>query len=325
MKKLVFAACVAATMIACNDKSLLPTEENTIQHSNARPNATGQGIMVDFEVDANYVITEEVTYHFDKGAAAGYFTQSVSGPVVNTGTGATQPTPAQPAAENLADPGSQQNNQLMQRRCTFYNGGTLTGWTYTKTVNGTRGWRWTWTYTVTPSAGTVQPKTAWTSTVTQPGSNPVVPINAYIAGLSVLSSNQHPSKASFTLMGDDGITSRVQNLVISVDGTPVDTVGSTIINGTDFFYQSNAGTNGNTSLLTPYENKMASEILTSDSFGANNDIANAICAKMDQVVTTLGEGSHTVTLTGTVKGNAASADVPISVTKTVTINGGCNN
>lgn len=317
MKKAFIAAGFIMAMIACKEQSLTPTEDIN-NHSNAKAGAqTGQGIMVDFQVDANYVITEEVTYHFDKDAAEAYFTNgTVTGPVITTGTGATQPTPAQPAPDPI------KNSEIQQQKCTFFNGGQLAGYTYKKTVNGTRGWKWEWTYTV--NGALVEPKTAWTSTVTQPGVDPTVPINAYIAGLSMLNSTQHPSKASFSLLSDDGLTNRVQDLKIFVDGVEIAAPANTITNGENFYYATNAGSNGVTSLLTPYEGQWAFTILTTDSFSGNNDPSNAIRAKMDEVVTTLGVGTHSITLTGIVKGNAASAAVPVSVTKTVTINGGCN-
>lgn len=317
MKKAFIAAGLIMAVIACKEQSLTPTEDFN-NHSNAKAGAqTGQGIMVDFQVDANYVITEEVTYHFDADAAEAYFTNgSVTGPVITTGTGPTQSTPAQPAPDPI------KNSEVVQQKCTFFNGGQLTGYTYKKTVNGTRGWKWEWTYTV--NGALVEPKTAWTSTVTEPGVDPTVPINAYIAGLSVLKSTQHASKASFSLLADDNITSRVQDLKVIVDGTEIATPASTLVSGEDFIYATNAGSNGVTSLLTQYENSSVFSILMNDSFSGNNDPSNAIRAKMDEVVTTLGEGTHSITLTGIVKGNAASAAVPISVTKTLTINGGCN-
>lgn len=314
MKKLLLSAGIIIAMISCKEQSLLPTE-TVNNHSNAKSGAqTGQGIMANLSVTADYVINETWVYQFDMDAAKTYYTgTTVSGPTISSGTGAQPATPAQPAILSIGP------DDVQSQKCIFFNGGQI-GYTYTRTANAVRGWKFTWTYTVTGPV--VAPETAWNKTVN--GGEPVsVPINAQIAGLSVLSSTAHPSKASFSLLADDGITSRISDLKITVDGTDIPATHE-IISGTDFLYNTNAGSNGVISLLAPYESKLASEVILADSFTGNNDISNAICAKMGEITTTLGEGDHTITLTGLIKGNSASAAVPVSVTKKITISGQCN-
>ncbi len=271
--------------------------------------------MADLNV-TDVVITEEATYSFDQNAAkAAYTTSAPYGLVITTGSGATQATPSAPAADPIG------NNTVNQDKCVFFNGGDLPNFTYTKTVNGTRGWKWTWKYNVTGAV--VAPKTAWNYQVTVPGVDPEVPINATLAGLSAMSSKQHPLKFSFSLLADDGITSRIENVKITVDGTEYP-LGHTVISGTDFKYNSNAGTFGTASLLSGTDGQYASSILLNDSFTGNDAISNAICAKVDEIKPTLGVGTHTITLTATVKGNSGVASTDVSVTKTVIISGGCN-
>jgi hypothetical protein len=165
-----------------------------------------------------------------------------------------------------------------------------------------------------------------------------VTVNAEIAGESALQSSNAKLglKYSFSLLNGDG-TSRVTNLILSLNGVPAATPLSTIVSNCpgclagapgalDFAYTTNAGSNGNVSLLKDGD---ARTILNSDSFAGNNnggaDGSALSMAIMDPVQFTLGEGSYSVTLTGLVKGNAASADLPFSVTKVITIIGlfGC--
>jgi hypothetical protein len=94
----------------------------------------------------------------------------------------------------------------------------------------------------------------------------------------------------------------------------------------DFFYKTNAGSNGLTSLLTygAYgENQDARTTLNNDSFSGNNnggaDGSALTIVFMDTVGVDLGGGDHIVTLTGTVKGNSATADLSFAVTETLTV------
>jgi hypothetical protein len=118
---------------------------------------------------------------------------------------------------------------------------------------------------------------------------------------------------------------------VSLDGAPVATPSSTIVQNcpgclagdpgaVDFDYTSNAGTFGNTSLLS---NGDARALLANDSFAGNENggadgsaLAKAVVAPVDVFVPA---GEHTVTLSGIIKGNDGFLDVPFSVSKQVTI------
>jgi hypothetical protein len=96
----------------------------------------------------------------------------------------------------------------------------------------------------------------------------------------------------------------------------------------DFFYVGNAGTNGNTGLLD--DDIDARMLLNGDSFPGNQnggaDGSALAGAFMQQVDLALPDGVHMVTISGIVKDNSGLADIPISVTKTVTIvHPGCGN
>src|SRR5207244_6403603 len=100
-------------------------------------------------------------------------------------------------------------------------------------------------------------------------------------GESVVKSAQFPApgKRSFSLLESDGVTSRVQDLAVSVDATPVANPGSTIATNcpgclagdpgaVDFAYTTNAGSNGTTSLLADRD---ARTLLNIDSFACNTN------------------------------------------------------
>jgi hypothetical protein len=205
----------------------------------------------------------------------------------------------------------------------------------------------TWTYNITPMQPSYEAFTAWYLYSTNGGGNADVSIGATIAGESVNSTKQWAHKYSFSIGGDiDPRVSRVVNLVITVDGVQY-AVGSTVVKnvpgstpnptvGTpapyqtifgadgalDFWYVENAGHNGHTELLNQPGD--ARTILNGDDFAGNNnggaDGAALSLAVMDAVELSLAPGDHTITLTGTVKDNAASTgDIPFSVSQIIHI------
>jgi len=168
---------------------------------------------------------------------------------------------------------------------------------------------------------------------TSDGETAHVDISALIAGESAVSKANWPRKYSFSLEepGTDPTTglpvmvSRVVNLAVSVDGTVAIPATSTVVYPIDFAYTTNAGSNGNTSLLTDGD---ARTILNTDWFAGNDnggaDGSALAAALMDPVGADLGAGDHTVTLTGTVKGNNATANLLFSVTQTIhVVHPGC--
>jgi hypothetical protein len=112
----------------------------------------------------------------------------------------------------------------------------------------------------------------------------------------------------------------------------------------DFCYTTNAGSNGNTSLLLngdargilngvslygPEPCDLGTQTTTTspDTFAGNNnggaDGSALAYAKMDeQTVSSLGAGDYKVTLTGTVKGNNDLANIAFSVTSQPHISAG---
>jgi len=140
-------------------------------------------------------------------------------------------------------------------------------------------------------------------------------IHADIAGESwVTKSGQ--TKYSFSII--DGEGNRVQNLAVSVDSVLVGTPGSTVNYPVDFTFMKNAGSNGD---QTKELDGDARTILNSDYFAGNNnggaDGSALALVTMDPVGADIGEGDHTVSLTGLVKGNSAAADATFTVTKSV--------
>lgn len=165
---------------------------------------TGQAIWTNFKSsgsDSSFGYTDTETYAFNDSAAAGYYTMTVSGPIVTcTGSaancaGTNQPaTPATPTAPSFS----------MDRadECHFWTGSSLT--TVSKssalTVNGSNGrgnWTFTWTFTWTPNAVPAA-GTAWDLTAVDSPGGATVTFTGTIAGLSAQKTSKMPSpKYSF--------------------------------------------------------------------------------------------------------------------------------
>ena len=303
------------------------------------PGQTGQGIMVNFNPTGVYAISGTETWRFNKSTAATYFVNSWDG-TVPTGAcsgncGATPATPAAPAPDstqvNASNPGK--SDVTGSNQCAFLAGGSLTGGTYQQSVivsdNNNKKWTFTFNYNITPATTSVPPFTAWDLvSKTGDGSNAHINLSAQIAGESAVN-NSTNSKVGLKYSFDLGTTlaPRVVGLMVSVDGVIVATPSSTLAFPVDFVYVTNAGSNGNTSYL---KDGNARTILNTDTFAGNNDggaDGSALAlATMDSVGLDLAPGVHTITLTGTVKGTSALADLPINVTGTVrVITPGCGN
>jgi hypothetical protein len=317
--------------------------------------------MVSFNATGTFAIVETQTYQLNIATASALFTNTWDGnaPSVScTGspTACSNPAPPAPPAPApdpnvLAGPNTKGNighdGIVGDNKCTLLNGGTLTSGTYTQTVkvsvgSGATGRTYTYTYTynVTPTSNPVAALTAWDLVNDNGGGLAHVDVGANIAGESALSSAKHDLKYSFSIVDGDG--NRVQNLVVTVTDVNTSAVvgtfpaGSTVVTNApgalvgdpgalDFLYTTNAGSNGVTSLLT---NGDARTILNTDSFAGNQnggaDGSALAWAVMDTVGLDLGPGDYTVTLTGVVKGNSASANLPFSVSQTLHIIGqGC--
>lgn len=247
-------------------------------------------------------------------------------------------------------------------KCTFFNGGTLTGTgTYTQTVpvNVSSGqskgsWKFTYTYNIAPdpSKNPVAPRTAWNLIDSSGASTVPVEVNATIAGQSVVQNDAKGKrtwnrKYSFTLLNPDN-SSRITDLKVTVSGTdsngnPVSLEaypGHTVdTNPADFDYTGNAGRNGNAGLLAadPFEGMApasVSDILKGiasafdggkDDFTQNDVVVGYIhLATMEPVTFDLGPGDYMVTISGKIKGTDGNLDLSFDVTQHLTISAeGC--
>ncbi len=152
------------------------------------------------------------------------------------------------------------------------------------------------------------------------------------------------TKYSFGLLNTDG-TSRVSNVKVDVflgsalvDGLLVDgrlvatnAPGHVIVSGNDvdidgnpigdFEYFTNAGTNG--TATASLQNGDARYILNNDGFAGNDDGGTGGTSLQHAVLQNsqfqLPAGVVVVTISGTVKGNAAAADIGFSVSKTIEV------
>lgn len=212
----------------------------------------------------------------------------------------------------------------------------------TTTISGL--YMYTYNYAITPIMEPSAPDfvnhvvSAWDFVDASGGGLAHVAVGADIAGESMLKKpGSTVPKASFSLLEDDGVTNRVQGLHVAVYDSSLVLVGENYPGSTiqsnapgampgdsgalDFMYTQNAGTNGNTALLKDGDARM---ILNSDAFAGNdNGGANGQALAMahaDQSDFDLDVGDYIVGLTGTVKGNNASAtSIGFSVTKLITI------
>jgi hypothetical protein len=153
-----------------------------------------------------------------------------------------------------------------------------------------------------------------------------------VASESVMSSKQYARKYSFSIEDATSPTlTRVVGLTFGVsDGATSATYPAAsyqLTKGADFAYAANAGAFGTTSLLLAGD---ARSILNGDSF-AGNDNGGADGSALAHVNATapdvqLGMGDYTLTIAGTVKGNAATVDQAFSVTGSVHVLGqGCGS
>ena len=307
---------------------------------------TAQGIFVKMVTPAELAIEQNIQYRFDTATAAAYFGNAwdgaapgepdcTGGSPTNCAAGKPATAPAAPAP--LA---SEVEKLVFDNRCVWMNGGALAGGSYTQKVTvpvGKLNYTYTYTYNVTAAADPVAPKTAWVYDRTlgdTAGAD--LDINAQIAGESVVVSNQFPApgKYSFSLANSDG-TSRVTNLLYTVtdqNGVSVTLpVSSTTSYPTDLLIESyNGGTNGNVGLLWQALPAQMRHILNNDAASNNNNggaDGSAMAVDTVQKATfTLPAGEYQIRLTGTVKGNSASADVQFNIlsrTKITYIGSGC--
>ena len=285
-----FVAALVASMFILGscDKELDDSSLSASAISEAKEPAavTAQSIMIDIDVDAP-VIEGTGTWKFNKELAVTYF------------TGGT------PQNRNAA---------AQSQKCTFFNGGVLQA----KKVGNV------W---ITPvSSAPVAPKTSWTPVTTAgtAATTSDVAVNITVAGQSVVV-NKDRAKYSFTLLDDEG-NARISDLKVQVTGQAdvlnpafAVAVGNTTNNClADVYYTANAGTFGRatSALLT---DMTMGEIIAKNAFSSTSACGNASVARLDQLNYQLGAGTYTVTVTGTVKGNAGMASTPFEVTKVVSV------
>jgi hypothetical protein len=306
--------------------------------STTTSSTTAQSIWTNFKAAGNtFGFVDNETYEFNDADAVNYFDLVITGPVATCTAGgqgnincadSNKPSapsqPAQPAFELTRGD-----------TCAFWAGSDLS--TVSKTaatqVNGTNGsgkWTFTWTFTWTPQV--VHPRTNWDLVESSTGEGATVTFNGQIAGLSALSTSRVPRKYSFGITNSDG-SSRVTNIQVSVNGVSFGSVSSTVINASSpDFGEFGVGTQESLFTLMASSGALnilatgdARQILNGDDFVGNDNGGSGgsslAYAQLDAVRLTLGEGTQSVTLTANVKGIDGNADLNISVTRSVRIQG----
>lgn len=325
----------------------------------AAPSQTAQSVMVNTSFDSGaYVIEGTITWTFDKDCAEANYTASAgvwdgneptcSGSNANC---ASTNKPAVPPAPAVPSTGPDSiKNHAQDDHCTYFCGGTLSGWAYTdtSTVNGLNGkgnWTFTYNYSSSPNTATVDAHTCWTSEET--GGTVDVGFSGFISSESYLKQTSR-DKYSFTLTEPDGLggtLSRVQNVSAQLqkfDGTNWNNVGDPIAYGTlpvtataaDYEYFGNGGVFGNSAVYSALHatggGKAAtnvSAILLEDNFANNdNDLVNGNVHEADYNGSFPGiseAGDYRVQVSGTIKGNAGAVGQQFSVTSSQLVIGGC--
>jgi hypothetical protein len=318
---------------------------------------TAQSIMIDTStIESTYAISGTESYRLDVDAAALFFTNAWDGvaPTVvisskGNATEAAALTPAAPAPDASKVIGNGINGNIGkdgivgENRCTFLDGGTLTGGTYTQSVkvevgekSEARSYTYTFTYVVTPT-GPVAPFTAWVlQESTLPGTVSV-DVVALIAGESVSVSKQNGTKYSFSLLQNDGITIRIQNVGVTLDSEPTDYTGTLTYfdrantPALNFYYTGNAGFNGTVqgsllngdALAILNGGEVSPGVFSPDTFTGNNnggaDGKSLAQVMLSGVSVNLTEGSHTITVNAVVKDNVGALVGNVAVTKTVVV------
>jgi hypothetical protein len=341
----ILATIPAAALVACGggtDSTAQSAGASEQALAAKTTTETAQGIWVDLQGAADLSIQQTEIYEYQPADAAPLVTNTLtSDPVVRTckgpGCGAIT-LPTDPNAPTSAPPPDNTKVQAFVTaggnssfKCSLLDGSTVSGTTYTQSIDTAQigsgknavAYTYTWAYAITPTQNSYDARTAWALKSTEGDGTAAVQIGGYVAGQSVLvKSNVY--KYSFSLLDDAGFN-RVTGLNVAVLSagnvlSSSQTLSNVVSNtpgaipygpgSVDFFYEShNGGTNGNASLLkTGME---ARAILNGDDFSGNNDGGADGKALAKAVITpvpfNLGEGNYLVQLTGTVKGNNASA------------------
>lgn len=352
----VIALCVY--LFSCKNESILI---ESYEGETDAPTTAATSVMIKVAGPSDYISSGTQVYRFNRNEAATKFTNAGNGnlpTVTATGWcanhgGCSCPPPAPPAPPALD---SKLQEAVINNKCVFWTGGTLTGITYTQsfTVGVTSGsncqkgnWVFVYTYNVTPNQ-IVPDHTAWEITSFSPGAPlPVTidPTQSYIVSESVIDkaagNTGWSRKYSFSLTSD-----RIQNLTITMTNAnnivyppSSGTAGiSAFANGfNDFIYvPNNAGTNcilikGATpndiqnGVVGGYLDNGCSTSNTpsgKDNFAGNNN-SGATKGFLNQMTWNLLPGTYKLRVTGIVKGVQGASDITFDKCTSFSITSGC--
>jgi len=307
---------------------------------------TAQSVMFATEMTGNFVMRETEAWEFDHAGAKTFFTNAWNGlaPSIECeGNSADCVATNKPATPAAPAPDPYRLNPVAGRNaCTFWAGGGLAGGTYTQTVflNGKKGdglWKFTYMYLITPTFSSVPPRTAW-ELQSSNDSAAVVTLSGYVAAQATQKASSTGKKksdwtfkTSHTLLNGDG-TARIASLQASLawDGGQVGTLlAYALESGIDYFYRSNAGSNGPTGQLVDggtvsaiQNGRVGSPRANFDDFAGNNGTLGdrAVLAPVSWAIPDAGQ--YTLTVSGTVKGVAGSLDQTFAVSKVISVSAG---
>lgn len=304
---------------------------------------TAQSIWTDFKSsgsDSSFGYTDTETWAFSDTAAADYYVLTVG--TVSYSCNGSPTNCADPGNKPVAPqtPGATEIplNVPNADECKFWSGNgalTTTTGTYSETIagiNGSGNWKFEWDYTWADKGLTRPAKAAWSISDSNSPGGANVTFTGQIAGLSVMSSNKTDRKYSFSLLNSDG-TARVTNVLVAVDGGAGIPVASSVVNAlSEAFADFSIGADGDLSTLLKSSGTVsllaegdARTILNNDSFSGNQNGGSSgdalAYAQLSAVRLLLTEGAHSVVLSATVKDLNGGADVSVSVSRSLRIQG----
>jgi hypothetical protein len=362
----IIAFCIY--ILSCDSDSPVPNpgaldELDTPTDGNGSEVITATSVMIYAAGPADYMISGSQVYRMNRVQAAAYFTNSWNGnPPIITATGwcATHggcscPPETPPPPRSLE---SRLEETVLSNKCIFWNGGILTGTTYTQSVSisvtsgsdcekGT--WTFTYTYSVRPTgSGEVPDHTAWEITSFGPSSPLPVTLDgtrSYIASESAIDKPANKTgwsrKYSFSLSSD-----RIQNLTVTMtdannnvyppsSGTPG--ISSFVSGLNDFTYVHNT-TSGSCIIIDNaapddiqngiaggYENNGCPSSNTpggKDNFPGNDNLG-ATKGFLNTMTWNLLPGNYRLRISATVKGLEGAADVTFEKCSGFTITADC--
>ncbi len=282
---------MAFMVVACTkDASLAPNSTNSIKEASLaspcglKSSQTAQSIMVDVQGSTEYIVEGNQVWLFDEVSAA----------IADFGYNSCNPATSGQGNGNSCRAAAK--NSAFSVRCTY------------------------WAQDGHPH---------WILHQDNSTGSAVVNLSTIIYGESFVLSKQFCDKGKFSFtMRNADLSSRLTNLAYTIDGGSPIPLGHTVVDGnaTDnncflgLNYAANNGPFGNSAVYSRLLDGTVDYILHADDPTSNDAGCPAISiAKVDPIQFELQPGSHTIVISGNLKGNDGLATVAVSAVKNIHI------